>query len=322
MKPTTSQHKAAQTVTILTEAGDGVGYGHLSRMQALAQAFYELGISATIIVYSQSPMPTSTNGEYIEIHDNWQTIQKVGDYAKNTDITIVDSYSATSEIYKEISVNTGLAVFVDDLDKQDYPNGLIIKPKILRKSFWNVKKYTAAQNVSSILITIGGLDKHNTMPRLITNARFTYPDANIKIIVSKSFSNIPDIKLAMDSNMEMLISLDAQKMKEFMCSADLAISGGGQTLNELCACGIPSIIVCMADNQKNNIADFATKEAVLYVCEAIDDKLDEKIKEALLSLHDKANRDRLSVFAQNASQADGALLLAKQLMDAYESDKN
>lgn len=40
-----------------------------------------------------------------------------------------------------------------------------------------------------------------------------------------------------------------------MQKADIAISAGGFTLYELCACGTPTITYCMADNQMRKTVD-------------------------------------------------------------------
>ncbi|NLV76359.1 MAG: UDP-2,4-diacetamido-2,4,6-trideoxy-beta-L-altropyranose hydrolase, partial [Tissierellia bacterium] len=43
--------------------------------------------------------------------------------------------------------------------------------------------------------------------------------------------------------------MNVKNMKNLMINNDLAISAGGNTLYELCACGIPTIAIIIADNQ-------------------------------------------------------------------------
>ena len=49
----------------------------------------------------------------------------------------------------------------------------------------------------------------------------------------------------------------AQGLGEGMAQADLAISGGGQTLYELAALGLPAVAVCVASTQEANLAALA-----------------------------------------------------------------
>jgi spore coat polysaccharide biosynthesis predicted glycosyltransferase SpsG len=45
-------------------------------------------------------------------------------------------------------------------------------------------------------------------------------------------------------------------MSELMRGCDVAISAGGVTLYELCACGIPTIVFMSAENQKYAYTEF------------------------------------------------------------------
>jgi spore coat polysaccharide biosynthesis predicted glycosyltransferase SpsG len=53
-------------------------------------------------------------------------------------------------------------------------------------------------------------------------------------------------------------------MAELMSGCDIAISAGGTTLYELCACGIPSICFAFEDNQLETVKGFQDKELMLY----------------------------------------------------------
>jgi len=287
------------SVVILTEAGDGIGYGHLSRMQALFDAFeYLYEIRPTLVVGSLAK-PLSLQ-----------------DMETAKDIAIVDSYLAPLEFYERVSKKAKLAVFIDDFDRLEYPKGLVVKPKILRKPFWQAPSFCPHDEVSSILITIGGLDTHNTMPKLIKTARKTYPNARIKAVISPSFANIDDINSVSDERVELLSDLSAQDMQELMSASDIAISGGGQTLCELCACGVPTLVIEMADNQKTNIADLESKEAIAYVCEVLNIALESKLAEVLAKMRDVGTRAKMSQCAKDASDTGGAIELAKKLTEA------
>ena len=62
-----------------------------------------------------------------------------------------------------------------------------------------------------------------------------------------------------------------------MKSADIAVSAGGTTLYELCACGTPTISYAFADNQLNNVIQFQEDEIIDYAGDARCGNLIEKI---------------------------------------------
>ena len=45
-------------------------------------------------------------------------------------------------------------------------------------------------------------------------------------------------------------------MSELMCDCDVAVTAGGSTMYELCACGVPSICFSWADNQIPGVSVF------------------------------------------------------------------
>lgn len=310
-------------ITILTDAGDGVGYGHLSRMTALAEAFCELGsINIKIVICSKSNIPPNKPAKYKEIFDNWHTASSAQKYAENSNIIIIDSYIANLEIYATVSKITMFSVFIDDFDRIAYPNGMVVRPNILRKPFWNTQAHIIKDYATMLLITIGGLDEYDIMPRLMAAARKQYPFAAVKVVISSSFSNIQKINSLKDENTEILSNLNAQDMQKLMSLADIAICGGGQTMNELCACGTPSAVICFADNQKNNIADIESKNGILYVGNVCDYDIMGKIEKALRLLEDKNTRRLLSKSAKKSIDTNGAISLAKEILDNYGKNNN
>lgn len=311
-------------ITILTDAGDGVGYGHLSRMTALAEAFCELGsINIKIVICSKSTLTVNKQNCYKEIFDNWHMSHSVQKYAENSDIIIIDSYSANLKIYKIANKVATFSVFIDDFERLAYPkNSFVVKPKILKKPFWNTPPHPIKNDITTILITIGGLDEYDIMPRLMAAARKQYPFAAVKVVISSSFSNIQKINSLKDENTEILSNLNAQDMQKLMSLADIAICGGGQTMNELCACGTPSAVICFADNQKNNIADIESKNGILYVGNVCDYDIMGKIEKALRLLEDKNTRRLLSKSAKKSIDTNGAISLAKEILDNYGKNNN
>lgn len=245
-------------VIIITESKKNIGYGHINRCYAIAQAFQEKGIVPDFI----------TNNDNKRIF----TLIKY----RNHDIAIVDSYLKDLLFYKMLSDRVKLIVCLDDNNRLKYPKGIVINGNVyaknidypknnqityllgtkyttLRKAFWEVPEKKIREKIESIMVTFGGGDTKNMTPKILSFLNDRYPDLIKNVIIGKSFNNIDDIKKCSDKNTSLIYHPGAVKMKEIMLKSDIAISAGGQTLYELARVGVPTIGVCVADNQFGNI---------------------------------------------------------------------
>ena len=66
-----------------------------------------------------------------------------------------------------------------------------------------------------------------------------------------------------------------------MKKADIAISAGGTTLYELCACGTPTISYSFADNQLDNVEQFQKDELIDYAGDVRKTNIFENVKKRL-----------------------------------------
>jgi len=207
---------------------------------------------------------------------------------KHTDIAIVDSYLAKSSLYKHISKNVPLAVYIDDYKRINYPRGIVVNgaaeaekinyPKnagtryllgvkyaFIRKEFWGIPpEKKIFRNIKNILITFGGGDLLNVTSKVLRFVNYKYPDLIKKVIIGKTFRNARGMIKAKDSKIEFLRSLSTQEMKKNMLIADIAISAGGQTLFELARLGVPTIGICCAHNQLLNLTGFTRRGFIKF----------------------------------------------------------
>ena len=66
------------------------------------------------------------------------------------------------------------------------------------------------------------------------------------------------------SRVRFISDASADRMKEIMLQADIAISAAGQTLYELARVGVPTITVAVADNQVNVMQGWQRTGAIEY----------------------------------------------------------
>lgn len=268
-------------ILIFTEGGENIGLGHISRCTALYQAFMEKGHRPLFVVNGDRTVNALLKGKRFRIFDWVKKCHRLLSLLEDTDVAIIDSYLAGRRVYKYISRNVGLAVYIDDFVRLDYPKGIVLnwaisaprlkypavghasyllgsKYVLLRKEFWKApQKIIINKKIDNIIVTFGGADFLNMTPRLLKFLNVEYPDLRKKVFIGKSFKNAAQILKNKDRHTEFLFYPSAQEMKKSMLKADLAISAGGQTLYELARLGVPTIGVCLARNQLLNLNGLA-----------------------------------------------------------------
>lgn len=274
-------------VTILTEGGRETGYGHITRCTSVYQAFEERGIIPQFIIYGDGNLQNILKGNRYKFFDwlnNKKTLFKI---LENCNIVFVDSYLAKYDIYEMVSECTQKAVYFDDDLRIDYPKGFVLNGAIfaeelpypkkdeityllgtkyapIRKEFWDTGPKSIHREVEMLMVTFGGSDLRNVTPKVQSLLNDAYPNLQKKIVVTRFFANMSEIKKLRDKNTELIYEPDAIELKEIMLESDITISAGGQTLYELARVGVPTIVICVAENQSQNVVGWSKSGFMEY----------------------------------------------------------
>lgn len=325
---------------ILTEGGSHVGLGHLARCCALVEGLQKAKCGAAIdfVVDGDAAAKTFLKKQGIDpIVENWVTRKgKRRLLARDKTLVIVDSYRAPYEVYDDL-VHEGAAggkkqhiVAIDDYNRLDYPVHTVVNPSIysdkivyrrgssiktdyllgagyiiLRKEFWKPPRCFVKKAVKNILVTFGGMEYQRFMKRLWRFfvqefSRFTY-----HVVTNAPFFYNGDLKLKRYSG------LSAGEMARLMCVCDLAISGGGQTLYELARVGIPTIGLCLADNQQFNLGGLSEAGAIEYAGWYAEETVFDRISSSVGRLIPAKARDALSARSRKTLDGKGVERIVK-----------
>jgi len=261
-------------VLILTEAGKSIGFGHLTRCIGLYQGFEEKWVDVEIVVNADSSVDFLLKGIKYKKFDWLRKMEDTFKSLKKVDVVIIDSYLAYLDFYKKVSELVKIPVYIDDYKRLDYPKGVVINPSIygdrlnypkkegvrnllgkkyiiLRKKFWNVPKKKINKHIKNVLITFGGTNQQDLAKRI---AKYLEDEFCFNISIVEPNKNFT-----------------AKDMLKLMLKADFCISGGGQTTYELARVGVPTIGICFAENQLNNLK-FGEKEGYLKFVGWFDDE--------------------------------------------------
>ncbi len=257
-------------ITILTEAGKGIGFGHLTRSIALYQAMEEIGNNPELIVNGDKSILDFIKNKKHQILNWSKDERKTNELAEDSDFVIIDSYLANKQLYDNISgITQGKVLMVDDYKRLNYPKGFVVNPSIsgesldypevsgvkylvgkdyiiLRKEFWEIPEKEINKEISKVLVTFGGSNTSVVLNFVTRELKKTF---DFEVITVDSISN----------------RLEPKDMVDLMLECDICISGGGQTLYELARIGVPSIGICFAENQKFNLKGWQEKEFIEYI---------------------------------------------------------
>lgn len=325
-------------VTILTEGGRNTGYGHVARCTSIYQAFEEKGITPEFIVHGEKHIESLLKGKRYRFLDWINNSELLFEVLKDCNIVFIDSYLASHEIYVNVSKHTKRAVYFDDDLRIDYPKGIVVNGAIsaeqlnypvkegvtyllgtsyfpLRKEFSNVPAKEIRREVETLMVTCGGSDMHNVTPVIQALLNETYPDLQKKIVVTTLFSNISEIKKLQDKKTELLCDLNAIDFKAVMQDSDIAISTGGQTLYELASVGLPTIAVCVAENQSQNVTGWSKTGNMEYADMYEDKFFLPKLKTALENIMPYEKRAGYSRGTRQLVDGNGAMRVCQTLLE-------
>lgn len=267
-------------VFIITEGSKNTGFGHITRCLSLYQAFEERGIKPKFIINGDNDIEYLLKDINYQIFNWLDEKSKLFEMVKDADIAIIDSYLADISLYNKIANLVKISVYIDDNKRLDYPKGIVLNGNIhaetlnypkkdgiihllgtkytpLRKGFWEVPEKKIKENIESIMVTFGGDDAKNMTPKILKLLNEKYPELNKNVIIGRAYQNIDEIKKCADKNTNLIYYPDAEKMKEIMLESDIAISAGGQTLYELARIGVPTIGICVTENQIGNVMEWS-----------------------------------------------------------------
>lgn len=287
-------------IAIRADGGSNIGIGHIMRTLVLAkelkryennEVFYVCKIEEEYFQNIVQSFESSTCSKYIKgvekilsegfnvefVREN-KLIKDLRNI--NADILITDSYDVNEEYFSASKCSFAKTVYIDDMnlyyfdvdflinqnsDAEDFhyrtseDTKLILGTKylMLREVFGNVSKKDIKEKIFDIMITVGGSDHYGRTEKLVSYVKKL--NYNFHIIIGPSFENDDFTERFHSTNINFYHNAD---MCKIMQGCDMAISACGSTLYELAACGVPTLGIIIADNQRG-IAEKMDKMGII-----------------------------------------------------------
>lgn len=268
-----------ESLLILTEAGDNIGFGHYTRCSAIAAAAAE---NATVKVLLDIKGGQDLPMEHGEVFD-WRTnLPVVLEMAARYDVVLIDSYLATAEEFSQLTSAFKLCAVIDDYQRMVYPVHLVINPNvhgnaldtsgqtaewvggsnyiILREAFRKKVKgaLRPSEQINKVTITVGGSDYRDLLAPL-TNWMVAQ---DLRVIVLAGNEDRAEKVMELyrgefsmfgEAHVEAFGLVDAAGMYAAFEWADVVITAAGQTTHELASMGKATIAISIDHDQENNI---------------------------------------------------------------------
>lgn len=264
-------------IAIRAEGGTGIGMGHLLRCAAIAREAERVGNEICFFAREASVPHVAKLGhnaralpecDAVELETE-AFISAAKDFGSQT--AIVDSYELTEDCYKRIRKSMR-SVVIDDYVRLPYTADVLINANvyaneldysacrlktkllggryaILRSEFQNAQIASFREDARRILVTMGGTDINDYTPAVLDGL------SNIRgveiTVVAGPLMKCVDAANAVAKRCKSPVSIlrTPSNLAKVFASCDIAISAAGTTTYELCALGVPAILIQQADNQ-------------------------------------------------------------------------
>lgn len=338
-------------IAIRVDGNSEIATGHIMRCLAIAHGLKDSGQNCVFIVADNDSeqLLIKSGFRIINLDSKWnnldEEIAEITDaIVKNgIDRLIVDTYIIT-ETYLSALEKICKVIYIDDLNAFRYPVSVVVNynlygldipyskiyqethtklllgPKYapLRDEFRNINP-CFRNNVEKILITAGGADTFNAAGHIIAQvvADDFFKGIEFHVVAGRLNLHIAELKSMAETYPSIVIHQNVQIMSELMLDCDIAVTAGGSTMYELCACGVPSICFSWADNQLSGVKAFSER-GLMKSAGDIRDNREKCIQQIIIHLKDyitNAEKRKIdSINMRKITDGYGAKRLADEII--------
>ncbi len=269
--------------------GRSVGMGHLRRSEALAVELAARGWETYGTCHGAGPGEKPLRG--ISLSEEFPVFEEAAGI--HPDLVVVDSYLLTLGDRKAIKDKESRLVCFLDAPAEDPadlvvdvnlgaeaaayaaagcrskvllagPDYFCVRPALLHHAALSRKRDRSGP-VENILLTFGGSDWHHLAERTLEELSWVSLRLNVRLVVGDLSRQRPALGAALQALPCAEMTATGAEIAEHFTWADMALSAAGLTKYELALCGVPAIIVAIAENQVPSAKEFSRRRLARYL---------------------------------------------------------
>lgn len=319
-------------ITILTEAGDVSGYGHLNRCLSI-QKYLAEG-SRLLVDPDHVDTPIECGAE--SVHWRQDPLRYLRIEGHESNVVLVDSYHVSYNCLAMIRQVAHFLVILDDYNRLTYPADVVVNPSLfgpryandgppvlggadwilLREGIVNHPKHVVREKLETVAITLGGsgdLVKLESLCNAIASNGYDV------LVLPGSQSRADELRKRLRClNITVLSVLGAREVAGVFATSDLVVSAGGQTLNELAFLGVPFLAIETGKDQRSNLESYQKLGLIESYFRINDGLLVEAVLEAIAKKCSSRRRKLLAELSTNVCDGKGSQRVA-ELLERYDS---
>lgn len=170
--------------------------------------------------------------------------------------------------------------------------------------------------VKKILVFFGGIDAADFTSLTINTLAGINRQWSVDVVIGLQHPNSAKIQKTCDKY-RFKCHVQTARMAELMSEADLSIGAGGTAIWERCCLGLPAIVFCTAENQREQVAD-AGKLGVLYAPQINELNFEAELQQHLESLIESPSTlQSISELGKQHVNGQGARKVVHQLIGEF-----
>jgi len=283
-------------------AGPEIGFGHLTRCRALAQALKDRGEVCAMVGpagdYS-SAVDSEIFSEWIAVSD-WQSSSA----AASDLLTLASKMSATAAVLDDYRIDEAFQLILRERGlrwlqfdgtartplwadwilnssptarSEDYQQvnrnpeaNMLLGPHyaVLRNGFREITTRSCDRELHRVLVTFGGGDDRGAIELVLSSlVKQTGPEVEFLVVSGKNNPRNPKLTEWIKSygTGRVEIEIDPPDVPQVFASCDLAIMAGGGSTYEAACCRVPMMLMSIADNQTRHGAAWEKIGAAIFL---------------------------------------------------------
>ena len=277
-------HFVVKALIFCLTASTATGTGHLMRCLALAQVAEKAQLPVHFVINAEAKgialsrhdwvYPITLWPEDAQEHEIVQIVNRVGSQYNNY-VVVLDSYNFSLPLAQDIAELSTLLVVIDDGQNTLVSAAhIVVNPvtkrhdeaykasnsqvicctgssyRMMRKEFYDMLWKHDNMRVG-VVICIGGSDPRAITPRLLNALESAGMQHPVRVVTGAAVENMAQLNAVFPAlSFPCQHIQNCQDMADVWGSAKLAISAAGGSVYELGLCRTPSMLMVIADNQR------------------------------------------------------------------------